>query len=94
MTQFTNVDGRNYGDIRIFALSTCGWCRKTKAFLRDHNVSFSYIDVDLLSSDEQADVLKEQRAYNPAESYPTIVVNSDYCIVGYDEQKLKQLIGE
>jgi glutaredoxin-like protein NrdH len=94
MAEFTKVEGRNLGDIRMFTLSTCGWCKKTKAFFRDHNVAFSYIDVDLLSFGEQDKILEQQRVYDPTESYPTIVVNSDYCIVGYDENKLKQLLGE
>lgn len=94
MAQFTKVDGRDFGDIRMFTLSTCGWCKKTKAFFKEHNVSFSYIDVDVLPPDEQEKVLEQQRVYDPTESYPTIIVNSDYSIVGYDERKLKQLIGE
>ncbi len=94
MAEYTHVDGKKYGDIKMFALSTCGWCKKTKAFLKDHNVDFSYIDVDLLPPGEQVAILKEQRWHNPTGSYPTIVVDSDYCIVGYDESKLKRLIGE
>jgi glutaredoxin len=93
MAEYTHVSGRNLGDIKMFTLSTCGWCKKTKAFLKDHNVSFSYIDVDLLPPDEQESIRDEQLRHNPAGSYPTIVVSSDYCIVGYDEYKLQQLIG-
>jgi glutaredoxin len=78
----------------MYTLSTCGWCKKTKAFMNSHNVAYSYIDVDLLPYDEQDKIVEQQRRFNPAKSYPTIVVNGDYCIVGYDEHKLKQLIGE
>lgn len=94
MTEYTHVDGRDFGNIRMFTLSTCGWCKKTKAFMRDHNIGFSYIDVDLLPPGEQEAVRDEQLGYNPAGSYPTIVIGSDYCIVGYDENKLRQLLGE
>ena len=94
MTEYTHISGRDFGSIKIFTLSTCGWCKKTKAFLKDHDVDFSYIDVDLLPPGEQEDVRREQLRHNPAGSYPTIVVDSDYCIVGYDEDKLRILIGE
>ncbi len=94
MAEYTRVSGRDLGDIRMFTLSTCGWCKKTKAFLKERNINFSYIDVDLLPPGEQQAVREEQLEYNPAGSYPTIVIDSDYCIVGYDESKLKQLIGE
>ena len=94
MAEYTHVSGRDFGNIRMFALSTCGWCRKTKAFMRDHDIGFSYIDVDLLPPEEQKAIREEQLRHNPAGSYPTIVVEPDYCIVGYDEYKLKQLTGE
>lgn len=94
MAEYTHVSGKDFGNIRMYTLSTCGWCKKTKAFMKEHNVEFSYIDVDLLAPDEQEAIRKEQIGYNPAGSYPTIVIDSDYCIVGYDELKLKRLIGE
>jgi len=94
MAGFTKVPGRDKGDIKVFALSTCGWCRKTKAFLSDNDIGYSYIDVDLLTGEEMERVREEQLKYNPAGSFPTIVVDSDYCIVGYDEEKLKDLAGE
>lgn len=94
MAEFTRVGGKNFGDIKIFALSTCGWCRKTKAFMKEHNVAYSFIDVDLLSDDEVKPVRDEQLKFNPAGSFPTIVVDSEYSIIGYDLEKLNELIGE
>ncbi len=94
MAEYTHVSGRDFGNIRMYTLSTCGWCKKTKAFMKEHNVEFSYIDVDLLAADEQELIRKEQIGYNPDGSYPTIVIDSGQCIVGYDEQKLRRLIGE
>lgn len=94
MAEYTHISGRDIGNIRMFTLSTCGWCKKTKAFMREHNIDYSYVDVDLLPPGEQEAVREEQLWYNPAGSYPTIVIDSNYCIVGYDENKLKRLIGE
>ena len=94
MANFKEVSGKDFGDIRLYALSTCGWCKKTKAFLKDHNVAYSYIDVDLLDPDEAAVIRKEQLGYNPAGSFPTIVIGSGDCIVGYDEARLRELVGE
>lgn len=94
MAEYTHVEGRDFGEIKMYTLSTCIWCKKTKAFLRDRNVDFSYIDVDLLPPGEQEAVRAEQLSHNPAGSYPTIVVDSDYCIVGYDEVRLSRLAGE
>lgn len=94
MVEFTKVGGRNIGDIKMFTLSTCGWCKKTKALMSRSNVAYSYIDVDLLSPEELEPVRAQQLKYNPSGSYPTIVVDSDYCIIGYDEEQILELIGE
>ena len=95
MVNFTSVPGeRSIGDIRVFALSTCGWCRKTKAFFTARGIRFSYVDMDLLEGDELAEAKLNQRHFNPRGSFPTIVINNADCIVGYDEQRLLDLIGE
>ena len=90
MAQFTEVDGRNIGDIKIYTLSTCGWCKKTKSFLNEHKIKYSYIDVDRLGPEEADPVRKQQLKHNPAGSFPTIVVDGG-CIVGYDEDELIKL---
>ena len=33
VVQMTHVEGTNGHDVKLYALSTCGWCRKTKALL-------------------------------------------------------------
>ena len=94
MAEFLKVEGKDFGNIRLYTLSTCIWCRKTKAFLNSHNVAYSYVDVDRLSPEEQEIISGEQRQYNPSESFPTIIVGDDLYIIGYDEEKLKELVGE
>jgi glutaredoxin len=90
MAQFTEVNGRDVGDVRVYALSTCGWCKKAKTFLRDNNIKYAFIDVDRLEPKEAEDVRRQQLKHNPAGSFPTIVVNGQ-CIVGYDEARLNEL---
>ena len=90
MANFTEVDGRDVGDIKVYALSTCGWCKKAKNFLKENNIKYSYIDVDRLHPDEAEPVRQQQLQHNPAGSFPTIVVNGS-CIVGYDESRLSEL---
>jgi glutaredoxin-like protein NrdH len=95
MLAFTKVDGtRDIGDIRIFALSTCGWCKKTKAFFTSRDIRYSYIDVDLLGPEEMAQAKEAQRKFNPRGSFPTIVFDELETVVGYDEEKLLEMCGE
>ena len=43
-----HVNGENRGKILLYALSTCGWCKKTKGLLNKLGVEYSYIYVDLV----------------------------------------------
>ena len=43
-----HVDGKNRGTVMLYALSTCGWCAKTKDLLRELGIAFDYTFVDLL----------------------------------------------
>jgi len=92
MAEFIKVDGTHVGDIKLYALSTCGWCKRTKKYFDDRDIEYFFIDVDMLPDNELDRVLEEQLSYNPQGSFPTIVVNGDEVIVGYDERKLKALV--
>ena len=44
----TKVPGENKGHkVTLYALSTCGWCKKTKKFLDELGVEYEYVYVDL-----------------------------------------------
>ena len=46
--EWVHVGGRDAGDVKLYALSTCIHCKKTKEFLTDSGISFDYLFVDLL----------------------------------------------
>jgi len=89
-----HVPGENRGDVMLYALSTCAWCRKTKELLRKLGVEFRYIDIDLLEGEEKEKVKNELRKHNPLCTAPTIVVNDRECIIGYDEEKIRKVLGK
>jgi len=86
------VPGQSKGDIFLFALSTCGWCRKTKNLLSELGLEYRYIDVDLLDAQAKKEVVEEVARWNPSASYPTIVINNK-SIVGFQEDKIRQAVG-
>uniref|UniRef100_A0A7V0Z3R9 Glutaredoxin family protein n=1 Tax=candidate division WOR-3 bacterium TaxID=2052148 RepID=A0A7V0Z3R9_UNCW3 len=90
--EIKHITGKNRGKIMLYALSTCIWCRKTKNLLNQLGVEYSYIDVDLLDSDEKEKIKKEIEKWNPACSFPTIVINDEKCIVGFKENEIKELL--
>lgn len=90
--EMTHVDGKNKGRIMLYALSTCVWCKKTKQLLDQLAVEYDYVEVDLLQGAERSQATDEVKKLNPRCSFPTLSIN-DQCIVGYDEQKVKEAIG-
>lgn len=87
------VDGIQKGDILLYALSTCVWCKKTKKLLNSLGVGYSYIDVDLLDEDVKEKTEEEIRKWNPRCSFPTLVFDNESCIVGFKESKIKEKLG-
>lgn len=85
-----HVDGENKGKVVLFALSTCGWCKKTRMLLEDMGIEFNYIYVDLLSGDERSEVVNEVQKWNSQLSFPTVVINDENVIVGFKEDELKE----
>jgi len=81
--------------VKLYALSTCGWCRKTKRFLDANNVDYEYEYVDLLTGNDKVRALAEVEQYNPRKSFPTVVVqNGDtQVVIGYKESRLREVLG-
>ena len=88
-----HVEGENKGKLMLYALSTCGWCRKTRQFLEDLGVEYHYVYVDQEVGTEKDAVMNTVRKWNPACSFPTLVINDEKCIVGLKEDQIKEALG-
>ncbi len=82
--------GTKKGDVTLYALSTCQWCRKTKDLLNELSIDYYYIDVDLAIGDDQKELTEEIKKFNPACSFPTMVINERDTIIGFDEDKIRE----
>jgi glutaredoxin len=87
------VNGKNKGKLVLYALSTCGWCKKTRMLLEDLGVEYNYIYVDLLEGEERKEIIEQVKKWNPQLSFPTLVVNDEKCIVGFNEDEVKETLG-
>jgi len=91
--QMQLVNGKNKGKLILYALSTCGWCKKTRMLLEDLGVEYNYVYVDLLEGDERQEIIEQVKKWNPQLSFPTLVVNDEKCIVGFNEDEVKETLG-
>jgi len=81
--------------VKLYALSTCGWCRKAKRLLDATSVDYEYEYVDLLTGNEKVRALAEVEQWNPRRSFPTVVVGNDETevVIGYREDRLREVLG-
>jgi glutaredoxin-like protein NrdH len=94
MIEMEHVPGTSKGKVTLFALSTCGWCAKTKALLKELGVDHYYVFVDLLPQEDLEDVIKEVEKFNPHGSFPTLVINDGtHVIIGFREQEIREALG-
>ena len=93
MRKIEHVDGDNKGKIMLYALSTCGWCKKTKELLSDLGVAYSFVYVDILEGNEKENTVDEVKKWNHRCSFPTLVINDRECIVGFKEEQIKEALG-
>ena len=77
--------------IRLYTLSTCSHCNRTKRFFQENGIDVEFVDVDLLSGAEREKIMDEVRKLNPDCSFPTICIGDD-VIVGFNEAKLKKAL--
>jgi glutaredoxin len=88
-----HIAGKNKGHIVLYALSTCPWCRKTKQLLNDLGVEYYFGDVDLMTGVERDEAMQVVQKWNPNSSFPTLIIG-DKCIIGFQENKIKEELGK
>ncbi|OGW26447.1 MAG: NrdH-redoxin [Nitrospirae bacterium GWC2_57_13] len=81
----------NSEKVKLYALSTCSHCKRTKQFFQECKIVVDVVDVDLLTGKEREDIIEEVKKYNPSCSFPTILVG-DRVIVGFNEPELREAL--
>ena len=92
--KLTHVPGKKGVDVKLYALSTCPWCKKTKALLESLGVDYSFVDVDLLSGADRNEAMAIVKKWNPGASFPVLVLNDAKCIIGSREQDIRAALAK
>ncbi len=77
--------------VKVYALSTCPWCKKAKKYLDDKGVEYQSIDVDKAPKEEKEAALKEIDQLSNDRSFPIIVVN-DTVIKGFKPEEIEEAL--
>lgn len=78
--------------VKLYALSTCPYCRMTKRYLDENEVEYEMSEVDLLEGQEKDDTVAEVRRVSGGASFPVVVIG-DEVIVGFNKARIKELLG-
>ncbi|UCH57678.1 MAG: glutaredoxin family protein [Candidatus Bathyarchaeota archaeon] len=85
--------GRTDHKVFIYALSTCGWCKRTKDFLKEKNVAYEYMDVDQATREEKREVGEFLKERNVPLGFPVTVIDDETVISGYKPEALAEALG-
>ena len=90
---FSKVQGtKKEHKVVVYAISTCVWCKMTKQFLKDNNIEFEYMDIDLCTPEEKEKVRKDIISRGGSLSYPTTIVDDKTLITGFRKDLLKEAL--
>jgi len=90
----SKVAGKNNKHkVFVYALSTCVWCKLTKEYLKENNIEFDYVDVDLADEEDKQKIRDTITKKGGMLSYPTTIVDDDVLITGFRKDKLKEALG-
>ncbi|MHA1682402.1 MAG: glutaredoxin family protein [Promethearchaeota archaeon] len=81
-------------DVTIYALSTCGHCKRCLKFMDDNGIKFRYLYFDLLETEVRSSLREDLRKEYPDTRlmFPFIVIDGKYVIVGFMESQIKEAL--
>lgn len=87
------VEGK-YSEHRVllYAISTCPWCKKEKQLLKDNNIEFEYVDVDLCSDEDYEEIRKDIINRGGRFSFPAIIIDDKILINGFKEKEILEAL--
>lgn len=84
--------GNNKHKVRLYALSTCIWCRRTKQFLKDNDIEYEYVDVDLASKENKDEIRKIIQNRGGSLAFPVTIIDDKKLINGYRVDDLREAL--
>jgi glutaredoxin len=87
------VPGQNKKhSVLVYAISTCAWCKLTKRFLKDNDIEYEYVDVDLCNEEDREKIRKDILRRKGELSYPTTIIDDKVLVLGFRKDKLKEAL--
>ena len=80
--------------ITVYALSTCGFCKRSMAFLESNGFAYRYIYLDKIPLESKTEVKKELKdQYKTDIAFPFATIGDSDYLVGFIEVDWKKTLG-
>ena len=76
--------------VLLYVLSTCPWCKKEKQLLRENNIEFEYVDVDLCNDEDYEKIGDDLLNRGGRFSFPAIIIDDRILINGFKEDEIRE----
>ena len=87
----SKVPGKNTKHkVLVYALSTCVWCKMTKQFLKDNDIAYEFVNVDLENEEDKQKIRQDIQAKGGSLSYPTTIIDDKVVVTGFRKDLLKK----
>lgn len=87
------IQGKNNRHkVLLYAISTCPWCKKEKQLLKDNNIEFEYVDVDLCNDEDYEEIRKDILSRGGRFSFPAVIIDDKILINGFKENEIMEAL--
>ena len=73
-------------NVKVYSTPICPWCVKAKEFFKEHDVDFTDIDVS-----QNQEAAQEMIKKSGQMGVPVVEIDGN-IVVGFDEQKIRELL--
>jgi glutaredoxin-like protein NrdH len=93
--KYTNESGTRVSPlITVYALSTCGFCKRAMRYLQDNEFAYRYIYIDQIPLETKNEAKKELKdKYKVDIAFPFVTVGESDHLVGFIEVDWKRTLG-
>ena len=92
---YNTEDGTNKNhDLVLFALSTCGFCRRSIKFLKEKNIAFKYVYLDKLKYETKQEIKNQlKKKFNKRAVFPYLVIDEKEVVIGFTQSEWEKALG-
>ncbi|NTW28809.1 MAG: glutaredoxin family protein [Coriobacteriia bacterium] len=78
--------------VRVYALSTCPYCRMARKYLDERGVAYDLTEVDLLEGEPRIVAASEVKRLSGGLSFPVILIGEE-VVVGFNKGHIDRALG-